>query len=519
MVRRSTRARKSTQQSFQDPSTDDEFQAPPTPTRFKKTPTQKTSSSFEPDGEEDPKGRVRRAPKRKATSQAHAYGEDIPSTIVEDSLAPIKPEEREQWNQWVEIESDPAFFTFILNELGAKDVIVQDVCALDEAFIEYLPKPIYGLIFLYQYFDDNWGEDRPPCPDHVWFANQAVDNACATVALLNIIMNSGIVLGEELETLRDQTKSLSPPLRGWCLSKNSFIRNIHNSFTSRNDFLNAELRLQNKFDKHNTKGRASKSTSTSAPKGKKQKRRQISKQGFSQTEESGYHFIAYVPIKGAVWELDGLQYTPRCIGKYAKEDWISAARPSIEARMVDHELFNLLALCSSRPAAVRAQLASNIRALDYISSLLSIDQAPKHLKQLLPPKKKALWITPDDEIGLHSLGLTSDAVREAAVPLEAELPLNHLAELIAYTRENSAISLESALKSSIVSRIDFKTIIESLYSEHRRLKVEYINESASQNDFFEKAVGRKRDYGPAIHLWLKKLAENGALREIVEGAK
>jgi len=32
-------------------------------------------------------------------------------------------------------------------------------------------------------------------------------------------------------------------------------------------------------------------------------------------EDSGFHYVAYVPIAGAVWKLDGLQRTPVKIGK------------------------------------------------------------------------------------------------------------------------------------------------------------------------------------------------------------
>ena len=30
--------------------------------------------------------------------------------------------------------------------------------------------------------------------------------------------------------------------------------------------------------------------------------------------ETAFHYIAYVPVNGKVWELDGLETQPRCIG-------------------------------------------------------------------------------------------------------------------------------------------------------------------------------------------------------------
>ena len=62
-------------------------------------------------------------------------------------------------------------------------------------------------------------------------AAQTTSNACATVALLNIVMNTPeINLGDALTDFKQYTSLLKPPYRGQALSHNDFIRNIHNSF-------------------------------------------------------------------------------------------------------------------------------------------------------------------------------------------------------------------------------------------------------------------------------------------------
>ncbi len=62
-------------------------------------------------------------------------------------------------------------------------------------------------------------------------AAQTTSNACATVALLNIVMNvPEVELGDSLEAFRETTRLLEPPYRGQALSQNDFIRNVHNSF-------------------------------------------------------------------------------------------------------------------------------------------------------------------------------------------------------------------------------------------------------------------------------------------------
>lgn len=60
---------------------------------------------------------------------------------------------------------------------------------------------------------------------------QTITNACATIALLNIVMNvPKIDLGENLSAFKAETKGLKPAYRGRRLGRDDFIRNIHNSF-------------------------------------------------------------------------------------------------------------------------------------------------------------------------------------------------------------------------------------------------------------------------------------------------
>ena len=34
-------------------------------------------------------------------------------------------------------------------------------------------------------------------------------------------------------------------------------------------------------------------------------------------EDAGFHFIAYVPIQGQVWKLDGLERQPQSLGEWS----------------------------------------------------------------------------------------------------------------------------------------------------------------------------------------------------------
>jgi ubiquitin carboxyl-terminal hydrolase L5 len=61
---------------------------------------------------------------------------------------------------------------------------------------------------------------------------QTTSNACASIALLNIMMNiKGLDLGPILESLKDFTWTLTPALRGYSVCNHDFIRQVHNSFS------------------------------------------------------------------------------------------------------------------------------------------------------------------------------------------------------------------------------------------------------------------------------------------------
>lgn len=136
---------------------------------------------------------------------------------------------------------------------------------------------------------------------------QTIDNACATVALLNIVMNADqIDLGDQLSEFKELTKDSSTALRGHQLGRNTFIRKIHNSFTRRMDHLNADLALENEVSDARitqTMKRAAAKKGRKAPSRRKKA-----------NAEYGFHFIAYVPAGGYVWELDGLSKKPHRLG-------------------------------------------------------------------------------------------------------------------------------------------------------------------------------------------------------------
>lgn len=52
--------------------------------------------------------------------------------------------------------------------------------------------------------------------DHVFFAKQIINNACATQAILSILMNnSDIELGDDLSNFKSFTADFPPDVRFW----------------------------------------------------------------------------------------------------------------------------------------------------------------------------------------------------------------------------------------------------------------------------------------------------------------
>lgn len=316
-------------------------------------------------------------PKRKAAAMASKKME--PETLkanlsqLEHALCAMQPGERKEFAGWVEIESEPAFFNAMLHSFGAPSFQIRELWGLDPEALAFLPRPVHGLIFLYQYNEEDEDEDmaekREECPEGLWFGNQTTANACATVAIMNILMNaSDPGFGPELTEFKAATANLPPPQRGQMLDTNDFIRGIHNSAARRLDLLSEDLLLDNKFEeweKEQVKKAASTKKKTinrkASGNGNKKKPPRKKKRDI----ETANHYIAYVPVAGRVWELDGLEAKPLCHGTFSAPDvqhggggdneliqpWLHIASSAIAARMeasADAQMnYNLLAVCDA----------------------------------------------------------------------------------------------------------------------------------------------------------------------------
>eukprot|EP00933_Yihiella_yeosuensis_P008538 TRINITY_DN114037_c0_g1_i1.p1 TRINITY_DN114037_c0_g1~~TRINITY_DN114037_c0_g1_i1.p1 ORF type:complete len:381 (+),score=109.72 TRINITY_DN114037_c0_g1_i1:102-1244(+) len=204
-------------------------------------------------------------------------------------------------DEWCTIESDPGVFTQLCEEIGVKGVQFEEIYSLGpEAFMQLDADKIYGLVFLFK-----WNREADPRPtidaaEHgVFFAQQVIQNACATQAILSTLMNvptEKLDLGPHLKEFKEFTGNLDPQMKGLAIGNSDPIRKAHNSFRQQSSF---EI-VQDKDDKGG----------------------------------DAFHFIGYICHNNKVYELDGLKPGPVLIGDVPEGTcWADKAREEVQRRI------------------------------------------------------------------------------------------------------------------------------------------------------------------------------------------
>lgn len=120
------------------------------------------------------------------------------------------------------------------------------------------------------------------CLGRPWaiFSKQVITNACATQAILSVLLNAtGINIGPKLAEFRDFTQAFDSEMKGEAISNSDMIKEAHNSFARPEPFCIDDSKL-------------------------------------SSGKGDAYHFIAFVPHEGAVYEIDGLKRGPIKLGQH-----------------------------------------------------------------------------------------------------------------------------------------------------------------------------------------------------------
>ena len=298
-------------------------------------------------------------------------------------------------DEWCLIESDPGVFTELLEKLGCQEIEVEELWSLDDSILATL-QCCYGLIFLFEWKKElqiEHSTSQQPLredeiPPNVFYAHQVTANACATQALLSVLINAvnnntlpKENIGNVLQEFATFTAEFPPQLKGVAISGSNEILTAHNSFAVQHSFLNE--------GKHYS----------------------------DEAAKEAFHFVAYVPVGDTVYELDGLQRGPIVVGKMAQDTdgdmpngWLTIARRAIQDRMQilqgeeNSVKFNLLSVGQDKRVALRSQLAA-----DDASNNDAIAAAMEHEEQ-----KRALWKHENERRRHNYVPIVLQVLRELA---------------------------------------------------------------------------------------------------------
>lgn len=176
-------------------------------------------------------------------------------------------------------------FTELVERLKVDNVQFEDLYSIDRDSLEAL-SPVYGVVFLFKYgtLDRQYAVNNKPIDGEydgeyqdkgIFFANQTIHNACATQAVLNVLMNVDIDLGPELTNFKTFVTGFDGEMIGETISNSDLIRSVHNSFSL------PSLIEEGKRDKPD-----------------------------SDDDDGLFHFVGYVNINDQIYELDGLKKYP-----------------------------------------------------------------------------------------------------------------------------------------------------------------------------------------------------------------
>lgn len=215
-------------------------------------------------------------------------------------------------------------------------------------YLRNLSSPVYGVIFLFKYIGSASSTKGAPqegaysdTDPSLFFAHQTIQNACATQAILSVVLNNNaantsvppeaaIDVGEPLTQFQEFTESLPPDLVGEAISNSVLIRETHNSFAKSSPFADETQRDPD-----------------------------------AGTEDA-FHFIGYTVRNGVLYELDGLQPQPISHRSSTFDEFPDKIIPILQSRIAryppEEVRFNLMAVC--RDLRIQAAQIGDVETLE-----------------------------------------------------------------------------------------------------------------------------------------------------------
>jgi len=150
--------------------------------------------------------------------------------------------------------------------------------------------------------------------------------------------------------------------------------------------------------------------------------------------------------------------------------------------------FNLLAACQSPLVTISRNLATSLATFKALDDVVRGNESWDNVRRS-PWEEKFT-----DEYLLPRFGLTRSHILSEFAPRS---------------------SFESQVSDASFNLAAAQRLADELRAEQDALDARYAAEVATVDEAVEMIRGRQRDYTPAVHEWVRILAEKGVLRELI----
>ncbi|THG97124.1 hypothetical protein EW026_g4815 [Hermanssonia centrifuga] len=306
---------------------------------------------------------------------------------------------------------------------------------------------------------------------------------------------------------------MDPVMRGLAMTNCQFIRQAHNSLARPADLRGSSHAVATSTLEYAKSQKKTRRNSDSSPPKKRRKQNfgRVKKPQLASAEEDveNYHFIAYVPIDGKVWELDGLRLSgPLEVGEITSDsedgsgrtDWMSVVRPALRRRMQslqsnesDHVRYNLLAVVEDRYEKASDALEMLKRKRNRLESRLN-EELPEVWTSQVDPSLLASRVEAfaTSSQGSSSLGPTYDP-EFGSQKLEMEMDILDM----------PARKLGEAWETCVRNAMTAKVAVEDELSNSIRTQTEQLS--------------RTFDYEPLFQTFIICLHNEGCLGTVLPG--
>ncbi|OJT05865.1 Ubiquitin carboxyl-terminal hydrolase isozyme L5 [Trametes pubescens] len=418
------------------------------------------------------------------------------------------------------IESDPGVFTTLIRKLGVQGLEVVELYSVEPYETDHLNP--YGLIFCYlcdsgdDTADQLAGNEEFDDPDarSIWFANQLSDDACASQAILNVLLNcKDIDIGPALNEFATDTDRMSAVMRGLSVSNMALVREAQNSLARPADLRGARHALASSaLESAKAKAKASASPPFKKRKTAASSSRRKRKAASARADEKldAYHYIGYVPAHGRVWELDGLRTAgPLDVGEIDSDDltsragWMDIVRPALQRRMQtvlhsgsEHIQYNLLAIVDDQYLRASDELEMLKRKRAAIERRLAQSYTEGWSDKVDP----ALLASPSEAFATTLRPRAQEAGKVFAPDFGARKMEKELAILDMPERK-----LVPAWENCVRAALSAKVAVEEETEKSRRAQADHVR--------------RTFDYEPFIREFIIALENEGLLEDALQDPK